>query len=835
MLSLKPSHKGKLNMTIPISVEVKEIFAEARDMAARSQRLFDSSFLLLAFFVVPNKGVSVLTDRGVNEDRLIGSLPRLKGFREEKRALAEVEIRMGQIAQGAKANVVNTVHLLIALSRVRHCKAYRLLQSSHLEPAEIRREALALLTKPELRGASQHRRFKTGGFRTQIVAEEIREEPTQPEFSMPLDEPEEVVAAAVEEAEQAPESLPVPEKNSEWEEDGVETPYSLISELYPTLVSLGRNLTEEAYLGRIDPVVGREHEIEQVMDILQKRRSNNPCLIGEPGVGKTAIVEGVARRFVEASGMKTPRILIELQTAGLLAGTHLRGAFAERLAAVKEEVRRAEGTIIIFIDEIHTLIGAGAGDGPLDASNDLKAALARGEFPCIGATTHREYKKYVESDTAMERRFQPVIVGEPTADSAVHILKAISEKYEEHHEVKVEAGVIDEIVRLSTRYIPDRQLPDKAINILDLACARVSRQGGDSVEVMDVIDVVATQTGIPSDKLMVTDSERLLRLSEYLKSRVVGQNCAMESVSDVICRNYAGFNSKRPMGSILMVGPTGVGKTETVKVLSEFLFQSRDAMVRFDMSEFSEAHSVSKLIGSPPGYTGHDEGGLLTEAVHKRPYQVILFDEIEKAAQEVWNLLLQLLDEGHLTDARGKTVSFSNTVVMMTSNLGADEFEYGRRGQIGFGHQGAVSGIANKPSSELEKRVLDTVKTELPLELWNRIEEKLIFHPLGKVEVAAIARLLIKESSDRLGEDRDIRYEVDEGLIQHLVEKGGYDATLGARPMRQLIQRVVEGAIASAILRGEVHGGDTITVTVEAGAVQVEVVDKHLSLVPQSG
>jgi len=473
-------------MSIPISVEVKEIFAEARDMALRSSRRFDTSFLLLALFVVPNKGVTVFYDRQVDEDRLIGALPRLDEFREERRTLEEVETRMGQIAQGANANVVNTVHLLISLSRVRRSKAYRLLQSANLEPAEIRREALSLLTRPGLHSSPGIRKARaSANTRTMEKEREAIPEPVERRQVEPTPPP------VMEDAAPAPESLPIPEEDSEREEDGVETPYSLIPELYPTLVSLGRNLTEEAYLEKIDPVVGRDAEIEQVMDILQKRRSNNPCLIGEPGVGKTAIVEGVARLFVTPQLQKTPRILVELHTAGLLAGTQLRGAFAERLAAVKEEVRRADGSIIIFIDEIHTLMGAGAGDGPLDASNDLKAALARGEFPCIGATTLREYKKYVEADTAMERRFQPVIVSEPSHEDAVHIIRAIAPKYEEHHGVNVEAGVVEEIVRLSARYIPERHLPDKAINILDLACARVSRQGEESVDVADVVDVVS--------------------------------------------------------------------------------------------------------------------------------------------------------------------------------------------------------------------------------------------------------------------------------------------------------------------------------------------------------
>jgi len=605
-------------------------------------------------------------------------------------------------------------------------------------------------------------------------------------------------------------------------DDVRDTPYSLDPRECPALHSLGRNLTEAAFLGEIDPVIGRDEEIVQVLDILQKRRSNNPCLLGEPGVGKTAIVEGVARALAGVDpmgGASGHRILIELNMSALVAGTQLRGAFAERMEAIKREVRIADGRIIIFIDELHTLIGTGSGDGPMDAANDLKSALARGEFPCIGATTLREYSRHVESDAALERRLQPVYVEEPDHERALAILQGIVERYEDHHNVQVDASALEAAVRLSARHIQDRKLPDKAINILDLACSRVSRLQREVVHVDDVADVLAQQTGIPAEKLSQRDSQRLLALGDFLESRIIGQSSALQRIAEVVRRNFAGFNSVRPMGSFLMVGPTGVGKTETVKVLAEFLFQNRDAVLRFDMSEFTETHSVSKLIGSPPGYVGHAEGGQLTDGMHKRPYQIVLFDEIEKAHPEVWNLLLQVLDEGHLTDSRGRRVSFSQTVVMMTSNLGADAFQEtsGAR-PIGFG--GAPPAI-----EEQEGRLLKSVQRDLPAELWNRIEDKLVYRPLACEDVARIARILLQNSSDRLEADKRISYEVDDDLIDLLIRKGGFDPALGARPMRQTIQRVVEGAIADEILSGAVRPEDRLHVTCWEDEIDVVVKD----------
>ncbi|MFU8804985.1 MAG: AAA family ATPase, partial [Bradymonadaceae bacterium] len=472
--------------------------------------------------------------------------------------------------------------------------------------------------------------------------------------------------------------------------------YVLDKDEYPNLVKFGRNLTAEAALGKIDAVIGRDGEISQLIDILGKRRSNNPLLVGEPGVGKTAIVEGLACEFVKMAQQGShlgQRVIIELEMGRLLSGTHLRGSFSERLIGLKDEVKQAGGQVIIFLDEVHSWISSGSGGDGGDAAGELKTALARGEFPCIGATTHDEFRKFIESDAAFERRFQCVTVDEPDEETAHLILRGVRRHYERHHGVRYDVEAVEAAVRFSARYIHDRQLPDKAIGVLDWAGSRAARTGQREVGREDIARVVAEMAGIPADRLTQHDRERFLKMESILAQGIVGHEEIIGATCDVIRRNYAGFRSTRPIGSLLFLGPTGVGKTEMVKVLADFLFHDRDAIVRMDMSEFMEAHSVSRLIGAPPGYVGYDQGGQLTEALRRRPYQVVLLDEIEKAHPDILNLLLQLFDEGRLTDGRGRHVDFSNALVIMTSNLGSDAFDDSAqrawRG-IGFAGQGAA-------------------------------------------------------------------------------------------------------------------------------------------------
>ena len=815
-------------MSIPVSVEVKRMFSEAEDMAKQTNKPFHTGYLLLAMYTVPNKALSVLEERKVDEDALIGALKALRGQAEPLDSFARIHGKMQQVATGCDAPLCSSIHLLIALCRITDALAYRILQKAGVDPARVRTTAISRLsggptprdswlprpnavraTSPSLPGAPAPQDSQSGA-----DGNDSSEPRTHASMFV---EPARLDALPA--VDRYPfsfrETAEEPDDEADAEPD---SKYALDPDAFPTLSALGRNLSVEADAGRIDPLVGRSDQVEQILDILHKRRANNACLIGEPGVGKTAIVEGLARALVTAeedgtAGTLAGRVVVELNTASLLAGTSLRGSFAERLGAIKDEVKRADGKIIIFIDEIHTLIGAGAGDGPLDASNDLKAALARGEFPCIGATTIREYKKYIESDAALERRFHPVHVPEPSFDETLHILSGIIEHYEVHHGVTYRREALEAAIRLSSRYITDRCLPDKAINLIDLSGSRVKRGGRTEVLEADVAQVVSSQTDVPLDKLLMRDSERLLRMESFLQQKVVGHAPQLGRIARVIQRNYAGFNSSRPMGSFLFLGPTGVGKTETVRALAEFLFQNRDAVARFDMSEYSESHAVAKLIGAPPGYVGHDAGGQLTEALHKRPYQIILLDEIEKAHPDVWNLLLQLLDEGRLTDGRGKRVIFSNTVVIMTSNLGAQAYEQASARPIGFG------AASSSPADGREEAMLGAAAKVLPPELWNRIEERLVFAALSRDDVSRIARLLVEDSSKRLEREKDIRYEVDDEVVSYLIDHGGFDVRYGARPMRQTIQRLVEAVIAEEILKGAITEGARLRLTVRDGRV----------------
>jgi ATP-dependent Clp protease ATP-binding subunit ClpC len=468
--------------------------------------------------------------------------------------------------------------------------------------------------------------------------------------------------------------------------------------------------------------------------------------------------------------------------------------------------------VVVFIDEIHTLIGAGStGDGPQDAANELKAAMSRGEFPCIGATTHEEYRKHVQGDSALERRFTPVTVNEPSVADTIYILNGVVGHYEAHHKLKYLPESLEAAASLSSKYITDRFLPDKAISVVDLAGSRARREGKTLVEPMDVARVVAKVANLPEERLMLNDSERLLRLEHDLKARVIGHVDVIERIAKVVRRNYAGFASRRPMGSFLFLGPTGVGKTEMARALAEVLFGSRDAMLRMDMSELSEAHGVSRLIGAPAGYVGYGDGGQLTEPVRRRPSSVVVMDEIDKAHREVLLLLLQVLEEGRLTDGKGRHVDFSNTVVILTTNLGAEAFSAKGR-SMGFG--------ASESVEVGEAAATGAARRALPPELWNRIDERCAFKPLQEVEVAKIASLLIAESSKRLESEKGIAYVAADEVVAHLLKSGGYDPSLGARPMRQTLQRLVEGPLAERILAGHFAQGDRVRIELSQGELQ---------------
>ncbi len=634
----------------------------------------------------------------------------------------------------------------------------------------------------------------------------------------------------------------------------------------PSLDEFGRDLTLAAQELRLDPVVGREKEIERVIQILARRTKNNPVLIGEPGVGKTAVAEGLAIRIVNA---EVPDILdgkkvIQLDMGLLVAGTKYRGEFEERLKKIMDEIRQA-GNIILVIDEMHTLIGAGAAEGAIDAANILKPALSRGEIQVIGATTLDEYRKYVEKDSALERRFQSVIIEEPTVDESIEIIKGLKPKYEDHHKLIISDDAIVAAVKLSSKYITDRFLPDKAIDVIDEASSKVrlkvsnlspegkelekelrsiikekeeairnqefekaSQLRDDEAEMKDriremaqkyreeheankptvtaenVAEVVATMTGVPVTKLTEGESERLLKLEETLHQRVIGQHDAVVAISKAIRRARVGLKSpNRPIGSFIFCGPTGVGKTELAKALAEAVFGSEDNMIRVDMSEFMEKHSTAKLIGSPPGYVGYDDGGHLTELVRKKPYSVILFDEIEKAHPDVFNIMLQILDDGRLTDAKGRHINFKNTIIIMTSNVGASMITTTSR--LGF----STSDDESKDKYEkLKETVSEEMKKAFRPEFLNRIDETIVFAHLSQEEIRQIVDLMLKDLFKRLAE-RELSVEVTDEVKDHLA-KNGYSEAYGARPLRRLIQRKIEDMLAEEILSGKYAPGDTI-------------------------
>ena len=593
------------------------------------------------------------------------------------------------------------------------------------------------------------------------------------------------------------------------------------------------NLTKLAREGKLDPVVGRYPEIERAVQILGRRTKNNPILVGEPGVGKTAIAEGLAQRIVDGdvSSLLADKEVISLDMGSLLAGTKFRGEFEERLKTIVDEVRAA-GNIILAIDEIHNIVGAGAMGGAMDAANMLKPALARGEIQCLGSTTLDEYRQYIERDAALERRFQKVMVGEPSVEDAISILQGLRKTYEDFHKVKYTDKAIETAVTFSERYITDRFLPDKAIDLIDEAGSRTHlnhclQQGKENnqadvptinpqaltpvVDEEAIAKIVAAWTGVPVTKMTETESETLLYLEDNLHERVIGQDEAVKAVSRALRRSRSGLGDRnRPIASLFFSGPTGVGKTELAKALATQMFGSEEAIVRVDMSEFMESHTVSKLIGSPPGFVGYEEGGQLTEAVRRQPYTIVLFDEIEKAHPDVFNLMLQLLDDGRLTDAQGRTVSFKNTIIIMTSNIGSKVIEKGGSG-LGFDFSG------DKEEAQYN-RIKDLVNQELKNyfrpEFINRLDEIIVFRQLTKPEVRQIANILLQEVSTRLKEQRNITLGVTTAFEDKVIEEG-FDPSYGARPLRRAIMRLLEDSLAEAILSGRVNDGDNALVDID--------------------
>jgi len=651
----------------------------------------------------------------------------------------------------------------------------------------------------------------------------------------------------------------------------------------PALDQLSVDLTAAARAGRLDPVIGREKEIERVIQILSRRTKNNPALIGEPGVGKTAIVEGLAHRIAANDVPETleNKRLVTLDMAAVVAGTKYRGEFEERLKKIIDEIKTA-GNCVLFVDEFHTIVGAGAAEGAVDAASILKPSLARGQLQCIGATTLDDYRKHVERDPALERRFQPILVEEPTVEETLEILRGIKERYEEHHKLTISDEALDSAATLAARYIPDRFLPDKAIDLVDESASRVriqrkstpislkeARQLADGVrkekeaalaaqqydyaaelrqrelqaeekikgleqewqveqeqekpEVVaeDIAEVVSMWTGIPVTQLGGDETSRLLNMEEALHERIVSQDEAIDIISKAVRRARAGLKDPRhPIGNFIFLGPTGVGKTELARALSEFMFGSEDALIRLDMSEYMEKHTVSRMVGAPPGYVGYDEGGQLTEAVRRKSYCCILLDEIEKAHPDVFNILLQIFDDGHLTDAKGRRVDFRNSIIIMTSNIGAEMIRKGS--QIGFTSRADDVKTQAEAYDRMKEKLLGEVKRTFRPEFLNRIDGTVVFHPLTKVHIRQIVDLMLVVPTEQLAE-KGVKLEVSGAAKDFLGEKG-YDEVFGARPLRRVIQDMVADKLSDSLLRGAFHSGDTAVVDLEEGEIVVRPV-----------
>lgn len=832
--------------TIQSSYELQQVVLFAKKKAREKQRPMLSLGILLANYFVPTseslpalKKLSIPLD---GPNGLIAAAAKLRRKRNEE-TLTEPEDTLKVMHRMACDSAgeygvpfLNSVFYLLALLRIRKSAAFQVLLEAGVDVTRLRTELIARIAHLIRHGANGGAGAEPESPDEPLVVDEPpqsrpRPQPTEPKEppaasskatqqpirgTAPLvkkDRPNGTSEAPAQKADVVDAATPpAPDALAE---PLVKDPerFALNEDDFPVLCRLTHNITLDAARGGIDPVVGRDEEIGQMIRVLRKRRTNNPVLVGEPGVGKTALVEGLALDIVKetprAQWLKD-RLVLGLETGALVAGTQLRGSFSEKMRALRDEVKKSEGRVIIFIDEIHTIVGAGSGDSALDAANELKTVLARGEFPCIGATTLSEYKAHIEKDPALERRFQPVYVREPTQAQAVEICQGILDFYEKHHEVSYEPRSVEAAVRLSSRFILDRHLPDKAIDALDTAGAMAFVSGKDSVSEEDVARIIAEKVGIPMERLLLDSGKRLALMKEFISGQIVGHSEVIDRICETVKRGFAGFGGQRPLASFLFAGPPGVGKGQTAKALASFLFNDPGAVQVFNMGEFTERHSVAKLIGTGPGYVGHEQGGRLTESMYRKPFQILLFRDVEAAHPDVQELVAELIRSGMLTDGKGRRVYFSNTVVVLSLDLDLEEYFFASDARVGF-RAGAQGG----GSSATAEEVIRKLSKKAAGGLLDSVDERLVYFPLDKDQVLDVARLEVAQASRGLQKERDVSFQLSEAALRRLVEIGGYTRSGGARAMKQVLSRSVEALVADRLLQGEVRAGSMWVVDLE--------------------
>ena len=839
-----------------VAPDLRRIFSQAGDIAHGAQAPANTVHLLLAMFVTPCPAREALAEVGVDEGRVIRAYKKLKGRPEHPGALELVRASAVALSGASQAEHVDSMVLLASLLKVRKALASQVLRQAEVNVTELRARVIGHVTlgvdrasstriravtasspavravappgPPQVPPASSRRRAtarSTGPTAPPAAAQE----PTAPAPPTPAEPqrpsaPPTVLRRVVQQGTR--QSLETPTRAQAAAAPPPPSapplgPYDLDPQRFPTLSELGRNLTKLAAEGEIAPLIGRDEIVDQVIEVLSMKKANNPCLVGAAGVGKTAIVEGMAARIAgdtQRYGRLGQAIIVELHISSILAGTSYRGAFAERMKALRAEVAAANGEVIVFLDEVHTMMGAGAGDGALDAANDLKTALARGRFPLIGATTRDEYVKFIEKDAALDRRFQVIDVPEPNREEALRILSGVAPIYVQHHGLPYSHEAIASAVHLSHRFITDRQLPDKAISVLDRAGSQARRRGKRVVETDDVARAVQKVTKVPMARLLADERSRIRDLAADIQQHIVGQDEAIARITRRIRRNYAGFSEDRPLASFVFAGPPGVGKTAAASALADALFLVDDALVVLDMSEFTDAASASRLIGSPPGYVGHQQRGMLSEAMHKRPYRVLLFEHIDRAAPEIVGLVGQVLATGRITDNHGRRLDMRNAVVVMTTNAGADA--------ILTGSTKRVVGFSAPPRPVVvdsfdEDRVVQHVKGQLGAEICGGVDDVVLFRPLSDEAGAAVVRMAVDACLQQLYDNRLIQVRADDSVVQHVADQGGFDPATGARGLRSRVSDVVVDFLTEAILDGALRPGSQAVLQVRSGRLVV--------------